>query len=116
MVRSYLPDAGDIVWVQLPPQAGQDRPNRRSAVVLSPRAYNAKAGLLICVPVTNQLKGYPFEVALNGAGPRGAALADQVRSLDWHAHPVERKGHASADELKRIRALVKSLLSIPLQP
>ncbi|MGH8521593.1 MAG: endoribonuclease MazF [Gammaproteobacteria bacterium] len=110
--KRYVPDLGDIVWVHFMPQAGHEQSGRRPAVVLSPKAYNAKAGLMLCVPVTNQVKGYPFEVPLRGRGATGVALADQVKSLDWEARHVERKGRATEQELIRIRAMIKSLLSI----
>ena len=67
---------------------------------------------MLCVPVTNQVKGYPFEVPLRRIGATGVALADQVKSLDWEAHHAERKGRATEEELIRIRAMIKSLLSI----
>lgn len=113
MVGPYVPDAGEVVWLHFTPQAGHEQSGRRPAVVLSPRSYNARAGLMVCVPVTSQIKGYPFEVVLSGAGAAGAALADQVRSLDWRARQAVRKGRATADELKQIRALIKALLVIP---
>jgi len=84
--KKYVPDRGDAVWLTFDPQAGHEQSGRRPAVVLSPRAYNARAGLAILCPVTNQIKGYPFEVILpDGLVVAGAALADQVRSLDWQA-------------------------------
>lgn len=113
MVGPYVPDAGEVVWLHFTPQAGHEQAGRRPAVVVSPRSYNARAGLMVCVPVTSQIKGYPFEVVLSGAGAAGAALADQVRSLDWRARQAVRKGRATADELKQIRALIKALLVIP---
>ncbi len=67
---------------------------------------------MLCVPVTNQVKGYPFEVPLHATGATGVALADQVKSLDWEARRVERKDRATEQELIRIRAMIKSLLSI----
>ena len=55
-------------------------------MVLSPREYNGRAGLAILCPVTNRVKGYPFEVRLpEGLPITGAVLSDQVRSLDWRA-------------------------------
>ena len=113
MTKPYVPDKGDIVWVHFTPQAGHEQAGRRPAVVLSPQAYNAKSGLMVCVPVTNQIKGYPFEVALTGAGATGAALADQVKSLDWQARQVGLKGRATEDELGKILLMIKSLLKIP---
>lgn len=75
-----------MVWLTFNPQAGHEQAGRRPAVVLSPSLYNRKSGLALFVPVTNQVKGYPFEVGLPAGLPvTGAALADQLRSLDWQA-------------------------------
>jgi mRNA interferase MazF len=83
-VTEYVPDRGDVVWLQFNPQAGHEQAGRRPALVISPIAYNRKVGLLICCPITNQEKGYPFEVKLpEGVGITGAILSDQVKSLDW---------------------------------
>lgn len=108
----YVPDEGDIVWMNFTPQSGHEQAGRRPAVVLSPKAYNQRAGLLVCVPITNQIKGYPFEVVLSGSGATGAALADQVKSLDWQTRQAERKGKATSVELAEIKAKIKSLLKI----
>jgi mRNA interferase MazF len=112
MPRGYVPDAGDIVWLNFTPQSGHEQAGRRPAVVLSPQAYNSRAGLLVCVPVTNQIKGYPFEVKLAGAGATGVALADQVKSLDWQSRQAERKGAATAAELAEIKAKIGALLGL----
>ena len=82
----YVPDRGDAVWITLNPQAGHEHAGRRPAVVLSPAAYNGRVGLAILCPITNQIKGYPFEVVLPpGLAVTGAVLSDQVKSLDWRA-------------------------------
>lgn len=87
---SYVPARGDIVWITLNPQAGHEQAGRRPAVVLSPRAYNAKVGLAILCPLTSQVKGYPFEVILPPGSPViGAVLSDQVKSLDWRSRRAE---------------------------
>lgn len=88
--EAYVPDAGDIVWLSFAPQAGHEQSGRLPALVLSPRIYNERAGLCLACPVTSQVKGYPFEVALpSGLPVAGAVLADHVRSLDWRARRVE---------------------------
>jgi mRNA interferase MazF len=82
----YLPDRGDAVWITLNPQAGHEQAGRRPAVVLSPAVYNGKVGLAILCPITNQIKGYPYEVVLpSGLAITGAILSDHVKSLDWRA-------------------------------
>jgi len=88
--KKYVPQRGDIVWITLNPQAGHEQAGRRPAVVLSPAAYNAKVGLAIICPVTNQVKGYPFEILIpEGLTVSGAILADQVKSLDWQSRKAE---------------------------
>ncbi len=86
----YVPERGDIVWISLDPQAGHEQAGRRPAVVLSPAAYNGKVGLAIMCPITNRIKGYPFEVLLpDGLAVTGVILADQVKSLDWRTRRAE---------------------------
>ena len=112
MNASSVPGEGDIAWLNFTPQSSHEQAGRRPVVVLSPKPYNSRAGLMVCVPVTKQLKGYPFEVLLSGGGATGAALADQVKSLDWQARQAERKGTATMTEMAKIRAKLKSLLNL----
>ena len=109
MPPAYVPDAGDIVWINFDPQAGHEQAGHRPAVVLSPAAYNTKTSLMLCCPMTTQIKNYPFEVVI--AGPaRSAALADQVKSLDWRRRRAKRKGAVSPAELAEVRAKIRALI------
>jgi mRNA interferase MazF len=109
MVRRYVPEAGDIVWLYFDPQAGHEQAGHRPALVVSPSAYNGKTGLMVCCPMTTQIKGYPFEVLIAGDRP-GAALADQVKSLDWVVRKARYKGKVSPVELNEVRAKIVALV------
>jgi mRNA interferase MazF len=90
MARRYVPARGDAIWISLSPQAGHEQTGRRPALVLSPSSYNGKVGLAILCPVTTQVKGYPFEVAIPaGSKLGGVVLADQVKNLDWRVRKAE---------------------------
>jgi len=68
------------------PQAGHEQRGRRPAIIISPAEYNGKIGLALLCPITNQIKGYPFEVLVPaGSKVQGAILSDQLKSLDWRA-------------------------------
>ena len=85
----YSPERGDVIWVTLDPALGHGQRGRRPAVVLSDGGYNARTGMLVCCPVTNQAKGYPLEVALpSDARTTGVALADQLKSIDWRERDI----------------------------
>jgi mRNA interferase MazF len=89
--KTYAPQRGDVVWITLNPQAGHEQAGRRPALVLSPEAYNGKVGLALLCPITNQIKGYPFEVLVpDGLPLSGAILADQVKSLDWRVRNAQK--------------------------
>src|SRR6201985_3023242 len=109
MARSYIPDAGDVVWILFNPQAGREQAGHRPAVVLSPASYNAKTSLMVCCPMTTQIKNYPFEVLVAGT-PQSVVLADQVKSLDWRSRRAMRKGRVSPAELAEVRAKVQALI------
>jgi mRNA interferase MazF len=88
--RTYVPASGDVVWITLNPQSGREQAGRRPAMVLSPKSYNSKTGLAILCPITNRIKGYPFEVPLPDGFPiSGGILSDQVKSLDWRQRNAE---------------------------
>jgi len=112
MVRSYIPEAGDIVWLEFDPQAGREQAGRRPAVVLTPAVYNKKTDLMICCPLTTQIKGYPFEVLIEVDEVESVILSDQIKSLNWKIRKAKYKNKVSSEVLDEVRAKAKSLLSI----
>lgn len=105
------PDRGDIVYLEFEPQAGREQAGRRPALVLSPRAYSAASGLMLCCPITSKVKNYPFEVKVIGTTKvAGMVLSDQVRSLDWQARNAQAAGRAADDVLEEIAAKQRVLL------
>ena len=109
--RSYVPDRGDIVWLQFNPQAGREQAGHRPALVLSPASYNRRSGLMLCCPMTSQKKGYPFEVVIAADTDReSVVLADQVKSLDWKVRKAVKKGTASIDVIAEMLSKLQTLL------
>ncbi|WP_411752365.1 endoribonuclease MazF [Serratia sp. (in: enterobacteria)] len=109
MVKLYIPEPGDIVWLDFDPQAGHEQAGHRPAVVLSPAIYNGKTGLMLCCPMTTKIKGYPFEVLIAGT-KESAVLSDQVKSLDWRIRNAVKKGKVTSMELSKVRANAKALV------
>jgi mRNA interferase MazF len=112
VTRAYCPDRGDVVWLDFTPQAEHEQAGRRPALVLSPAAYNKKSGLMLCCPVTNQAKGYPFEVSVTASSGKvtGVALADQVRCLDWRSRNASKFASVTPQCALDVSAKLKLLL------
>ena len=110
MPSSYVPDRGDLVWVQFNPQSGHEQAGHRPALVISPGAYNRRVGLALFCPITSRSKGYPFEVPVNGGEIQGVILADQVKSLDWQARKVRFAERVSPPAVDEVRAKLHTLI------
>lgn len=109
----YVPEAGDLIWIDFNPQAGHEQAGRRPGLVLSSATYNGKTGLAIVCPITNQQKGYPFEVSLpNGLPIRGAILADHVKNLDWKSRKAEKSSSVPENTLDDVRSKIMLLLGL----
>ena len=111
MSPPYVPDAGDVVWLQFDPQACREQAGHRPALVLSPARYNSARGMIICCPMTSRVRGYVFEVVVTRAPPSGV-LADQIKSLDWRARGAIREGNVTPIVLEEVKAKIKALLGV----
>ena len=108
---SYIPERGDAVWLDFNPQTGREQSGRRPAVVISPANYNKKVGLALFCPITNQTKGYPFEVAIpKNKKITGVILSDQLKSLDWRARNVAFTGKLPDSLIEEVLKKLKMLL------
>ena len=108
----YVPSRGDIVWINFTPQTGHEQAGHRLALVVSPREYNAVTSLALCCPITSQVKGYPFEVALPADGSvTGVVLADQIKSLDWLARRARFECRSTSQVTNEVIGKVSTLLA-----
>ncbi len=110
--RAYVPDVGDVVWIEFDPQAGHEQAGHRPALVLSPLQYNRKTGLMVCCPLSSKVKGYPFEVQVEVDGQDCVVLSDQVKSLDWTVRRAKHKGAVAESAMLEVRGRIKALLAI----
>ena len=110
-MSSYVPDRGDLVWMEFTPQAGSEQRGRRPALVLSPKTYNGKVGLALFCPISSKFKGYPFEVVLpDGYSVSGVVLSDQLKSLDWRTRKAIFIERTSSDLMAMVIARVLPLI------
>ncbi len=108
--RAYIPERGDIVWLNFDPQTGREQSGKRPAIILSPASYNRTVGLAIVCPITSRIKGYPFEVLTEGKNIKGAVLADHVKSMDWRSRQAKFAERSSKQVLAEVLAKLASVL------
>jgi len=110
MVKHYIPQKGDLVWLDFTPQSGHEQSGRRPAIVLSPYEYNEKTGLGIFCPLSSKEKGYPFEVKIRNKKISGVVLSDHIKSLDWMSRNAELITKSSEAELEEVLDKIKVLI------
>jgi len=110
MVEKYIPERGDIVWLNFNPGSGHGHKGKRPAVVISPKGYNEKVGAGLFCPITSKIKNYPFEVTIENDKISGVVLADQVKSLDWKTREIEFIAQATSEKVNEIIDKISVLL------
>ncbi len=111
VTKKYIPDRGDLVWIDLYPTKGREQAKVRPALVISPKEYNQKTDLAIMCPITSKQKGYPFEVLVNDKKVLGVILSDHVRSLDWKVRNVKFIAKAQTKVIQEVQAKVILLVN-----
>ena len=109
VMKNYVPDEGDIVWLEFSPQSGHEQAGRRPALVLSSAKYNSLTGLMLCCPMTTQIKGYPFEVKVPGLKD-SVVLADHIKNQDWKSRKAQFKEKAPQFVMDEVRAKVITII------
>jgi mRNA interferase MazF len=113
MVTPYVPDTGDIVFMDFDPQVGREQAKRRPALILTDLRYNRASGLAVVCPLTSKVKPYPFSLPVTVGGVHGAVLVDQLKSMDWSGRRAEFHSKAPASMMTKVRQFIAVLLQIP---
>lgn len=100
--ENYIPEKGDLVWLEFNPQAGHKQQGHRPAICLSHKIYNQKTGLAIFCSITSHVKGYPFEVILSNHSIEGCILSDQIKNMDYLQRKCSFIEKASEDEINAV--------------
>ncbi len=111
--KAFLPEAGDLVWVDLTPVRGREQGGARPAVVLTDREFHRRNQTAIVCPVTSNRQPWPTKVPLpDGLAAEGAILVDQIRVLDRVERGFRPIGRVPAEVLAEVRATLAALVGI----
>ena len=96
----YVPDRGDVVWLDFEPTRGKEIGKYRPALVLSSRDYNRRTGLLICCPISTSIRGGSTEVPIGNLERPSVVAANLVQTLAWRERQAKKIVAATPEEFR----------------
>lgn len=110
-MNTYIPDKGDLIWLQFSPQAGHEQMGLRPGLVVSGYAFNKASGLCLVCPITNTKRNNPFRIALSSQSSiTGFIMADQIKSLDYSARKARFVEKVHKDNLMDVLGLLDAMI------
>jgi mRNA interferase MazF len=102
----YAPERGDIILIELSPQAGTEMAGEHRTIVLSEQAFSVATGWVVVCPITTKIKGSPFEVQIpKGLKARGCVVASELRTMDYFARKTKFMEKAPLHLLQQVQAI-----------
>ena len=96
--KPWCPGRRDMIWINCNPQASREMKDVHPLLVLSPKEFNERTGIVIGLPMTTAASNdtNPFAVQVRRSkGLVSYILGHQPKSFDWRArnakpHPWKR--------------------------
>ena len=84
MVKKYIPEQGDIVFLDFNPIKGHEQSGFRPAIVISTNVCNQNTKMVIVCPITSNEKEFPTHYILEDTKiVHGSVLCEHIRSIDY---------------------------------
>ena len=112
-MHNGIPEAGDILWLEIGPARGNEQDGYRPVLVLTETELNELTGRIMGVPITSKIRGWETEVPITNLPKPCVALIDQMQTLAYRERGARFKGErATEEELHAVRYGLRVLLSL----
>jgi mRNA interferase MazF/mRNA interferase ChpB len=112
-MKSYIPEQGDIVWLDFDPSSGHEIMKRRPAFIISKKIFNQHVGLAVVAPITSTIREIKLEVVLpEKLKTAGAVLVYQFKTLDVSARQVEFIEKAPRKIIEQVTSIAQKIVSL----
>lgn len=111
MKKRYIPEQGDIIYLDFDPQTGRVQKGRRPALIVSKSPFNKRVGLVFVCPLTNTKRSYPTHIPLPaGRKIKGFVMAEQLKSLDYGKRKIAFAEKADIEVLDDVLAIIDAIM------
>jgi len=107
----YVPEQGDIVYLEFDPQAGHEQKGKRPALIVSNNTFNQFTKLAMVCPITNTKRNFPLHIELDErTKTHGVIMCEQVKSLDIIARNAAFFEKVPKDLLEEVTDIIVSFV------
>ncbi len=106
----YIPNQGDIIWLDFTLQSGHELRGKRPALVISNYFFNRQTGLSLVCPITSTKRNYPLHIMVSCKEISGFVMAEQVKSVDYQSRNAGFIEKAPGELLSEVLSVLQACL------
>lgn len=105
--KLYIPDKGDIVWIDFDPSSGREIQKRRPGVVVSKYNFNKSTWFAVICPITSTQIHNQTRFSLSSEyKTQGQVVIPQLKSFDFQARNVKFIEKLTEPDIKNIDQII----------
>ncbi len=108
---THFPAQCSVYWFDPEPSKGSELKKVRPCVVISPDEMNKYLRTVLVIPLTTNMKDWPFRATVNILGRKSKAACDQMRVVD-RSRLKARIGELKKSDKKELFALLQSVFQL----
>ncbi len=109
MVSSYVPNQGDIVFLDFNPTKGHEQKGYRPAIIVSNNVFNQNTRMVIVCPITSNEKEFPTHYLLKDSiKVKGSVLCEHIRSIDFDIRNLKFVEKSSDFDFENVKNLISA--------
>lgn len=111
MVKRYIPEQGDVVFLDFIPTKGHEQKGFRPVVVISANVFNQNTKMVIVCPITSNEKEFPTHYKLEDTKSiHGSVLCEHIRSIDYEIRNLKFVEKLSENDFISIITLINACI------
>ena len=111
MVKKYIPEQGDIIYLDFNPTKGHEQKGARPAIVISNNIFNEYTKMAFVCPITSNQKEFPTHYNLFETKKiYGAVLCEHIKSIDYETRNIKFIEKASEKDLLSVIMLTNACI------
>lgn len=109
-IQRYIPQKGDLVWINFDPTIGREQKGLRPAIIVSQNVFNKKSSLTYVCPITSVAKNYPYRIKITTKNIKGFIMIEHLKSIDWQGRKLKFVEKAPLEIIESVKNCIDAII------